>query len=263
VLIASGAAPPKRLRMDLAAPTSQLVTYALDQTVSGPRMNTQNTALQTQLSEAVDGTGTSGKAKISYVYVDVSTPGATPDEAAAVMAALLGTGVHITVTDRNQIVDQSVEQTLPGLPELLSLTKQLAPLPKGFRPPMPAEAVGVGAQWRTKTGLLIAGISTQATTLYTLQSLQDNQIHLSAKFTEHANFAPRQLPGLSTGANVKAIVVGSGSGSIIVDPSQPAPISVSEQVGLQVAVHGQEGSKARSDTYTLTGTAHESAVTPS
>ena len=164
-------------------------------------------------------------------------------ELTASVQKIIGLGGHGQITDRGVV--RSFRYDPPkGLDAnvaaaLHNVEAQLGSL--AF--PLPTEAVGVGAQWRSTTQSNISGVSVRQTTTYDLTAVAANQLSYTTTTRQETAEQPVDDPSQGAGA-VKLIsseVRGSGAGTTHLDSLQSE--GHSELHIAQVIEHGAMGSR--------------------
>ena len=90
--------------------------------------------------------------------------------------------------------------------------------------PLPAEPVGVGAQWTVTQRLELNGIDVKQVHTYTLRAHEGTQLELDVKVRQTARRQPADLPGVPAGVEVEVTRWKvNGSGHLTHDLSRPYP----------------------------------------
>jgi hypothetical protein len=259
-----GDEPRAPLRYALTTGTTSTATQTVDQSIrqvdqdgfgSTTRVPTIDLGLQLTVLEVLpDGTARVG---LAFTSVDATGNGSaqSSDQARAIEIALADitdlTG-ESTITDRGVVLAGGYE--IPeGLPDTVkALIEQYESQLQSVSPPLPEEALGVGARWRATTELDLGGIEARQTYDYTVESVSGPEVELSVRIRQIAKPQDFEPPGARKGDEYRLLSLKlRGKGSMTLDLTTPIPV--------EAAIEGQAVQKTRTrerggDTETVTAT---------
>lgn len=133
------------------------------------------------------------------------------DTIAQQLKPLVGTtGTH-TTDNRGRNLETSFELPSNVTPEMAQMVGSMEEALSTLCPPLPAEAVGVGATWRTTVTTRNEDIETTLTYTFTLTNLQGNTLYLDVDMASEGTPGPFNPPGMPPGA-IGTLVASTGKG---------------------------------------------------
>ena len=216
VLLDPGAEPRTELRMALAEGTETTVAVTTDlaitQTGTGGRRQRLDSPPVTQwITYVVTDVGPDGAAvdmEVVAAFADDEGTGLDPDavadldEALAEVVGLTGTA---TVTDRGRMDDVALrapdDLTSAVAEQIDAIEAQVA----AMGPPLPTEAVGVGARWEATASTSRQGATITTTTTYTVTAIADGAVSYEATIEVAADPQDLAVDGLDDGAAARLL----------------------------------------------------------
>lgn len=227
VMLERGAAPrrPLRLRLRAGETTTVSLTVDLRLTQRLPGNQTEQVVDPPAVTETIRFRVDRVAGRVAHLSFEFT--GATVDrtgtrltdaefvELTAAVQRIIGIGGHGQVTDRGVL--RSFAYDLPaGLDPALAATLRDAEAQLGALVlPLPAEAVGTGARWRSTTRSTLSGLNVRQTTTYEVTSISGDRIGYRTTTTQEASDqAIGGHPATAPGARlVSSDVRGTGSGT--------------------------------------------------
>ena len=213
-LLAPGAAPRRVLRLELAPGlTTVALTTDLDltQRSGGTTTKVPSPAVRQVVAFRV-GPFTGGSAEISFAFrssrvvranTDLTDAQvASIDQAYATVAGIGGTG---RIDEQGHLTDFRYRIPAGVTPTVRAYLTKLQDQFQDLTVPLPTEAVGVGARWRTTRTLISSGVAITQETTYTLTSLTDTAMGYTSVVTQTAHDQEMELPGLPTGTRARLV----------------------------------------------------------
>ena len=210
VLDDPGAQPRQALTLRVPAGTRSKVAFesriGLQMTIDGSDLPTgELPGTSIVLDEVVDKVDPDGTAHYSVTFRDVTVVGTAGTDPAVVsqtqaslrdLEGLTGTGTfaphgggQTLAYDTSGVTDTTLRSTID------SISSQVGNLSA----PFPAEPVGVGARWTTKSTATLNGITVDTTTQYTLRSRTGDAYELDFTQSADAPPGPAAFPNLPAG----------------------------------------------------------------
>ena len=205
-LLNPGAAPRQQLRFTPPAKTRQnsKITMRMDMTaVQGQqRRSISPPPMVMTIATEVTKVETNGDIhlRLAYTGADVLPDANTPAPFIAAMRNYLKTLVGLQntfVIDSSGSLKKVTNINLPASldPNAKRLLEQISSSLQQITAPIPKEAVGVGAKWRTTQDITFNGIALTQVTLYEIVNLQGNVVMLKAAIQQQAQPQELRLPG--------------------------------------------------------------------
>lgn len=236
-VISPGAEPRQELRFKPAVNAKQTMTITTNMdvksSISGKSMPTSKIPPTVMKVESVvtqvDLNGDI-HSKFSYTEADVvSDPTVEPE-----LFKLMQSSVKQMVGMNGSFISDNRGQVKSGkfnLPEKNTnpITKQLLDQVSNsldqFSSPVPQEAVGKGAKWRTSSKINLSGISLTQNVIYELVDFKDNVATLNVSLEQQANSQQLNLPGMPSGANLALKSLSSkGQGQVVMQLNSMMPV---------------------------------------
>ena len=224
-LLSPGTAPRRVLRLELTpGVTTVAMTTDIDltQRAAGTTTKVPSPAVRQVVAFRV-GTFTDGVADVSFAIrssavvranTDLTDAEVTSiDEAYATLAGIGGTGRIDTQGHLTGFRYQIPPGASPTVRTYLTTVQDQF---QDLSVPLPTEAVGVGARWRSTRTLVSSGVNVTQETTYTLTSLSDTEMGYTSVVTQTAQDQDMTLAGLPTGTTahlVSARGTGQAAGS--------------------------------------------------
>jgi len=213
-LLTPGAAPRRVLQVALTPGVTTLaLTTDIDvtQRASGTTATVPSPAVRELVTFTV-GPVTNGTAEVSFLIKSAAVVRANTDltdaqvasvnEAYAALVGIGGTGQLDTQGHLTGFTYQS-PATVP--PELRTYLDKVQDQFQDLTVPLPTEAVGVGAQWRSTRTVVSSGVNIAQETTYTVTSLSDTAMGYTSVVTQTAQDQAMDLPTLSTGTTTRLV----------------------------------------------------------
>lgn len=236
-LISPGAEPRQELRFKPAVNAKQEMTMRTNMdvksSISGKAMPTSKIPQSVMKVESVvtqiDPNGDI-HSKFSYTEADVvSDPNVPPELFKAMQTSvkqMVGMGGSFISDNRGQVKSGKL-----NFPEgkMNPMTKQLLDQVSNsldqFSSPVPQEAVGKGAKWRTSAKINLSGINLVQNVNYELVDLKDNVATLNVTLEQQANSQQLNLPGMPSGANLALkSLTSKGQGQVVMRLDSMMPV---------------------------------------
>ncbi|MEO6627703.1 MAG: hypothetical protein ABIP03_03965 [Aquihabitans sp.] len=238
VVLNRGAAPRRALRMNLKAGDVTTVALTIDLEI------VQRDADQADQAEAGDSVDQIidppairevVRFRVDRVAGDVADlsfafTGATVDrtgtnltdpefvELTASVQKIIGLGGQGQITNRGVVQNFRYDPPEDIDPNVATALRNAEDQMGALAFPLPVEAVGVGAQWRSTTQSKVSGISVRQTTTYNLTAVAGDTLTYTATTRQEAAEQPVEEPsGATTAKVVSSEVRGSGSGTTNLD----------------------------------------------
>lgn len=236
-LISPGAEPRQELRFKPAVNAKQAMTIKtnmdMKSSISGKSMPTYKIPQSVMKVESVvTQVEPNGDIHYKFSYTDadvVSDPAVPPELFKAMQSSvkqMVGMNGSFMTDNRGQIKSGKF-----NLPEGTTnpITKQLFDQVSNsfdqFSSPLPQEAVGKGAKWRTSSRLSLSGINLTQNVIYELVDLKDNVATLNVSLEQQANSQQLNLPGMPSGANLALKSLSSkGQGQVLMRLDSMMPV---------------------------------------
>lgn len=221
VLGDAGAPPCAPLRYDLEPGTVELGVLGLkqvvEQEVDGVAQPEITLPLQFDMRAEVlerDGDLATVVTEFTDVFVDpagLEGGGVSAEELEEVLRdTLVGTRIETTITSSGAVVDGTVELSSMADPAVQELRAQLESQLSSLALPLPAEAVGQGAEWSGELPVEISGLSLTNLTTYRLTSRDGSSVEVETEVVQDVPLGAIDVPGLPSGA-VAELLEFSGS----------------------------------------------------
>ncbi|MFB8788697.1 MAG: hypothetical protein U7123_07555 [Potamolinea sp.] len=236
-LISPGAEPRQELRFKPTVNAKQAMTITsnmdVKSSISGKSMPTSKIPPTVMKVESVvtqvDPNGDI-HSKFSYTEADVvSDPTVDPE-----LFKLMQSSVKQMVGMNGSFISDNRGQVKSGkfnLPEKNTnpITKQLLDQVSNsldqFSSPVPQEAVGKGAKWRTSSKINLSGINLTQNVIYELVDLKDNVATLNVSLEQQANSQQLNLPGMPSNANLSLkSLTSTGQGQVVMQLNSMMPV---------------------------------------
>lgn len=160
------------------------------------------------------------------------------------MAALDGMHGYVVVTDRGFNRDFGMEVPPDAPPLVKQMTDSMKQSMGQMVSPFPAEAVGVGAQWRVVTTLRVNGMTMNQTTTYEMVDRKTDKISLKITLKQTADPQDVDSPNLPPGAKVHLESLDSdATGTQQIDLMQVMPASATMKLASDSSMTIDDGSK--------------------
>lgn len=236
-LISPGAEPRQELRFKPTVNAKQAMTVKtnmdMKSSISGKSMPTYKIPQSVMKVESViTQVEPNGDIHYKFSYTDadvVSDPAVPPELFQAMQSSvkqMVGMNGSFMTDNRGQIKSGKF-----NLPEGTTnpITKQLLDQVSNsfdqFSSPLPQEAVGKGAKWRTSSKLSLSGINLTQNVIYELVDLKDNVATLNVSLEQQANSQQLNLPGMPSGANLALKSLSSkGQGQVLMRLDSMMPV---------------------------------------
>ncbi|QXC59460.1 hypothetical protein KSP35_13735 [Aquihabitans sp. G128] len=241
----AGAEPRQALRLRFAEGATTTATIRLDldvsQQSSGHTQALDSPAVVETVRFTVDRVHAGG-ADLSFTFTDaqVDRTGTSLSDGehlalTAEVHQLVGVGGTATVTDQGQLGDLSYQLPDDLDPDLAATLDQAQDQLAALAVPLPDEAVGVGARWKTDATSTLAGLEVRTETTYEITAIDGDDVAYTATTEQTADPQPVDLATLPTGTTARLVssdVTGSAKGTL----SLTAPVagSSSSSKGTQV-----------------------------
>lgn len=236
-LISPGAEPRQELRFKPAINAKQERTLKTNMdvksSISGKSMPTykipQSVMKVESLVTQVDPNGDI-HSKFSYTEADVvSDPNVPPALFKAMQSSvkqMVGMGGSFISDNRGQVKSGQLNLPEGTNPMTKQMLDQLSNSLDQFSSPLPQEAVGKGAKWRTSAKINLSGISLTQNVIYELVDLKDNVATLNVSLEQQANSQQLNLPGVPSGANLALkSLTSKGQGQVVMRMDSMMPVS--------------------------------------
>ncbi|MFB8790466.1 MAG: hypothetical protein U7123_16840 [Potamolinea sp.] len=236
-LISPGAEPRQELRFKPAVNAKQAMTVKtnmdMKSSISGKSMPSYKIPQSVMKVESVvtqiEPNGDIHY-KFSYTDADVVSDSTVPPELFKAMQSsvkqMVGMNGSFISDNRGQI--KSGKFNLPEgttNPMTKQLFDQVSNSFDQFSSPLPQEAVGKGAKWRTSSKLSLSGINLTQNVIYELVDLKDNVATLNVSLEQQANSQQLNLPGMPSGANLALKSLSSkGQGQVLMRLDSMMPV---------------------------------------
>lgn len=222
-LLDPGAEPRTELRLDLAPGTETTLAVTTDLAITqtggdGRRQRLDSPPVTQWITYVVTDVGPDGAEvdlEVVAAFAEAAGTGLAPEAVAALddaLAGIVGTTGGATITDRGRVEGATfdVPDGAPGavVDQLDAVEAQVAAL----GPPLPTEAVGVGARWEATATTPLQGASIRTTTTYTLTSLDGGAVAYEAEIRLEADAQDLAIAGLDEGTTAR-LASTSGSGT--------------------------------------------------
>jgi hypothetical protein len=226
-LIKPGQGPKKVLRYQFQKGRKR--NFAMDMEVVATRVvNGQPTPGTPPITISMSGTSLTVAAddqkaqrENTFLNFTPSSEGLPPmmvEQMKAQFGALKGIQLVETVSTQGQILDLSIKEESVTNPEALALVQNLQDGMSNAFLALPAEAVGVGAEWKGTSTITTAGLNILQENTVVLKSLNGNRATVEVTFKQSAGKQILDAPGLPPGAQVELVSMeGGGTGTVTVD----------------------------------------------
>ena len=224
-LLAPGAAPRRVLQLQLTPGVTTLaLTTDIDvtQRTSGTTITVPSPAVREVVTFTV-GPVTDGTADVSFVIKSAAMVRANTDltdaqvasvnQAYATLVGIRGTG---QLDAQGHLTGFSYQSPATVAPEMRTYLDKVQDQFQDLTVPLPTEAVGVGARWRTTRTVVSSGVNIAQETTYTVTSLTDTAMGYTSVVTQTAQDQAMDLPTLPTGTTthlVSARFTGQAAGT--------------------------------------------------
>ncbi|RMH28970.1 MAG: hypothetical protein D6693_02830 [Planctomycetota bacterium] len=239
-LLDPGAEPRAPLRIEPAQGTTQAVVFALDtamaQELDGePFIDVDLPTIHQLMTASVETVDLDGAYTVRSIIEDVWLEDPEPGEDPLVRASMeeaidSATGLHVVVHSDARGVAHSLtieaddRRDDPTSQEIQELSRQI----QQIMPPLPIEAVGVGARWRVTTRGVINGVPMKAVSTFALTERRGSVVTLeSTAEIGLPGDGPEPLDVADAGeiATTVESLEGAGAGRIVFDLTRPMPVS--------------------------------------
>ncbi|GAA3810872.1 DUF6263 family protein [Nocardioides panacisoli] len=206
----AGSDPKEQLLLDV--PEGQVETSTLDMRIGtslGGGASTVKIPLTATYVTTVEDVS-DDKITASFEFKDIeahlpaSAGGDAQDQVDQAFKSIEGLSGTIELTPSGAVTSTDFHLPADAPPELSSTIDQLAGQTSQVAVPFPDEPVGQGATWQVETQLGVAGVDTDQTATYTLDSIDGDDYAISVKIDQ-------QIKGTSSGAGVSGTTSISGS----------------------------------------------------
>ena len=235
VVLDRGAAPRRALRMNLKAGDVTTVALTVDLEIAQRDADDAKAgasgdqkidppAIREVVRFRVDRVA-GGVADLSFAFtgatVDRTGTNLTDPEFVELTASvqkIIGLGGQGQITDRGVVQNFRYDPPEDIDPNVATALRNAEDQMGALAFPLPVEAVGVGAQWRSTTQSKISGISVRQTTTYDLTAVAGDMLTYKATTRQEAAEQTVEEPsGATTAKVVSSEVRGSGSGTTNLD----------------------------------------------
>lgn len=204
-LLDAGAEPRQALRLQPAAGSEHamqmVMDMSMDMTVGDQRQQMDTPPITMLVRSTVDGVEPDGSFRVSTVWerTEIGEGGSGPPEIAEAMRSSFQQldGLHMTQRMGPTGRVQDARITSESSAELVSVLDSLQQNMRQSQVSLPEEPVGPGARWSITVSMVSSGVPIDATSTYTLRSIDgpvltmDNEISMSADFKSMmANLPP-------------------------------------------------------------------------
>ncbi len=256
-LLNAGAKPRQQLRFQPSVNAKETTTMTLNMdfamSVAGKSMPPFKTpasviTMETNVTQ-VDANGNI-HAKVTYTNADVIPDNSmSPKAIEAIrsrLKALVGTSSFFVIDNRGKPI--TINFSLPpGLDaNSKKIFNQLSDSMNQVSAPLPAEAIGIGAQWRNSTSVNFNGVNLPMTTTYQLVNFKDGVATLNVSINGDAKSQKLILPEMPTKTNInlKSLnLQGQGQVQLSLNKLEPIISNLSTQVNIQMEVSNPSRSK--------------------
>ena len=218
-LINPGAEPRTRLRytpeVGAAVPLVVMTTQRVEAASGGTAVASISLAIRMDWSMSVTEVQPDGSFRLALAVtgVDISTQSsldqATQQRLRVLEASLVGLSAWAVLDARGQSLDSGIVVPAGLDPSLEQTLRGSIDAAQTASPPLPIEAVGVGARWRTTamvpSASLPDGVRTNA--VFTLERVSGDGIVLRSNGTVDAQPGPLALPGVPAGTTAQLLSV--------------------------------------------------------
>jgi hypothetical protein len=244
-----GNQPRRELRYDFAeGNTEQLVLQTTGRVVvsmEGQQLPaTESPPLRFVMDIAVADVRDDGSARIEFETTSVDVSGDGGATAAAMgLDALQGLSGWSLVDTRGYTRDGGIGLSNAS-DQLAQVTDNLEQSLQQLSVPLPAEPVGEGAQWRVVGQVRSGALSLSQTALYTLASIDGDELELIATLEQSATPQRIEVPGMPAGAAVATLesLEGKGDSTIRLDLRRVVPrstLGMDIDMTIGIAAQGQ------------------------
>ena len=234
-LLAAGAEPRKVLRLHPKPGDKQTLNLTMKMTIETKAGEMQSPAMDLPpitmpLETTVKGVANNGDISYEMIVGEISVgdePGAKPEVAAAIKAALAGLkGLSSPGSTSSRGLAKDLEfKAPPGAnPQAGQLMDQIKHFYTQLAAPLPEEAVGAGAKWEVKTPIKTQGVTIEQTATYELVALEGERFTTRNTFAQHAANQAVQNPAIGGVKMNLAKMTGSGTGERTSDLAKLLPI---------------------------------------
>lgn len=253
-LLDAGAEPHRELRYRFDEGYSETASMELDVQMSASMagLQIQQEALPTiRLSISLNATEVSDDGTARYEFAIgsaevVEDTDTDPGIAAAVrdsLGQMSSTSGWSLIDARGAILERDLELPAGGDDQLSQVLDSAEQSLEQMSVPLPAEPVGVGAQWEGTRDIESGGFSVTQTAIYTLNSIEDDDLTLGVTLTQTASEQNVEMAGLPPGFEASLDSLESaGTGTIQTNLNRLVPRSestLSMTIALGVSAQGQ------------------------
>jgi hypothetical protein len=139
---------------------------------------------------------------------------------------MVGTTAQASITDRGRPLATKINLPATAAPQVTQLMKSMERSFQNVGAPLPAEEVGLGAQWEVTMAMEGGGIRIKQTANYTLKQLLDDGFVADISLKQTADKQEMKVPNLPPGTTIELQqLTGEGSGTSETSLNQLIPSS--------------------------------------
>lgn len=237
-LLEPGQLPHRRLRIASSAGDETLLTMRMqlgvEVTIEGVSQASSNVVQESDIRLTVTDTAEDGTILTEQELTDVRVDAepALKAEVQAKLAPLIGMPFGVSYDDRARIIETQLEMPEGLESSDVQLFEQLFQQVSSFSLPLPAEPVGIGAQWRTTSTVELNGIETVQTYTLELVELTDNGFVADVQLEQIpvAGSGPPEIEGVASRV-VEGEIRGEGTLEFALDTLLPTRSSLETRGG--------------------------------